>query len=261
VRFGGFIGAVVAALALSGCVTQNAQHQTTTFLDSYAQANPTLASFRECHGFACSSSSTVSLTQQEWSKVVAVMRPQAKDAKAERRKISVAVATMRMLVGSKTGTAVHQWTHKDRDIIPNLSDPTQLDCIDESVNTWTYMTMMERGGLFRFHEVAKLSNAGSLTTPRNTAVLKEKNGDYYAIDPSVVDAGVPPPVIPLQSWMTEWPPDLSKSDTPKTKVNVGTRSAALDGGKLPEAKPADAKSADTKPSPSPVLASRDPAAE
>ena len=217
-----------AALALSGCVTQNAQHQTTTFLDSYAQSEPTLASFRECHGFACSSSSTVSLTPQEWSKVVAVMRPPAKDAKAERRKISVAVATMRMLVGAKTGTAVHQWTHKDREILPNMSDPTQLDCIDESVNTWTYMTMMERGGLFRFHEVAKLSNSGGLVDPRNTAVLKEKNGDYYAIDPALVDAGVPPPVIPLQSWMTEWPPDLSKSDTPKTKVNIRTRSAALE---------------------------------
>jgi hypothetical protein len=126
-----------------------------------------------------------------------------------------------------------------------MSDPTQLDCIDESVNTWTYMTMMERGGLFRFHEVAKLSNAGSLHNPRNTAVLKEKNGDYYAIDPSLVDAGVPPPVIPLTSWMTEWPPDLSKSDTPKTKVNVGTRSAALDSGKTVDAKTAEAKPGQT----------------
>lgn len=237
-RLCGVFSGLVAALALSACVMQNAQHQTTTFLDQYAQEQPTLASFRECHGFACSSSSHVSLTPQEWAKVVAVLRPQAKDAKAERRKISQAVATMQLLVGAKTGTAVHQWTHKDREILPNMSDPTQLDCIDEAVNTWTYMTLMERGGLFRFHEVAKLSNAGSLTGPRNTAVLKEKNGDYYAIDPALVDAGVPPPVIPLQSWMTEWPPDLSKSDTPKTKVNIGTRSASLDSGKMADAKAA-----------------------
>jgi hypothetical protein len=228
VRVYGVFTGLCAALALSACVTQNAQHQTTTFLDQYAQAEPTLASFRECHGFACSSSSRVSLTPQEWSKVVAVFRPQARDAKAERRRISQAVATMQLLVGAKTGTAVHQWTHKDREILPNMSDPTQLDCIDEAVNTWTYMTMMERGRLFRFHEVAKLSNSGGLTDPRNTAVVKEKNGEYYAIDPALVDAGVPPPVIPLVSWMTEWPPDLSKSDTPKTRVNIGTRSAAAD---------------------------------
>ena len=75
---------------------------------------------------------------------------------------------MRRLVGTKTGTAVHQWTHKDMDILPNLGDPTQLDCIDEAVNTWTYMTMMERARLFRFHRVAQLSNSGNLHNPRNT---------------------------------------------------------------------------------------------
>src|SRR5215218_1341261 len=124
VRLCGVLGGLGAALALSACVTQNAQHQSATFLDQYAQAEPTLASFRECHGFACSSSSRVSLSQQEWAKVIAVFRPQAKDAKTERQRISQAVATMRMLVGSKTGTAVHQWTHKDFEILPNMSDPT-----------------------------------------------------------------------------------------------------------------------------------------
>ena len=238
VRLWGILGGLGAALAVSACVTQNAQHQTTTFLEQYADTNPTLAAFRECHGFACSSSSRVSLSRQEWGKVVAVFRPAPKDAKTERRRISQAVATMRMLVGSKTGTAVHQWTHKDSDILPNMSDPTQLDCIDESINTWTYMTMMERGGLLRFHQVAKLSNAGSLHNPRNTAVLKEiKSDEHYAVDPSLVDAGVPPPVLPLTSWMTEWPPDLSKSDTPTAKVNIGARRAAQEGGNSADAKP------------------------
>ena len=88
---------------------------------------------------------------------------------------------MQKLVGAQTGTAVHQWTHKDMDILPNRSDPTQLDCIDEAVNTWTYMTMMERSKLFRFHRVAQLSNAGTLTDPRNTAVLQETGGGYFAL--------------------------------------------------------------------------------
>jgi len=115
-----------AALAVSACATQNSQHQTTTFLDQYAQASDARLVPR-VPWLACSSSSNVSLTQQEWSKVVAVFRPQAKDAKTERRKISQAVATMRMLVGSKTGTAVHQWTHKDRDICEHeRSDPARL---------------------------------------------------------------------------------------------------------------------------------------
>ena len=69
-------------------------------------------------------------------------------------------------------------------ILPNLGDTTQLDCVDEAVNTWTYMSLMERGNLLHFHRVAPLSNAGSLTDPnmRNTAVLEEiKDSSYLRV--------------------------------------------------------------------------------
>ena len=201
-----------AALLLSGCMLQSAHNQSTMFLDRYAELNPTLAHFRECHGFSCAESSSVSLSAREWQRVTAVFQPRVKDAAAERRRIAQAVMVMRRLVGTKTGTAVHQWTHKNMDILPNLGDPTQLDCIDEAVNTWTYMTMMERARLFRFHRVAQLSNSGNLHNPRNTAVIQQHDGDYFAVDPAVVDFNVPPPVIPLASWLTEWPPNLAASE-------------------------------------------------
>ena len=122
---------------------------------------------------------------------------------------------IQLLVGQQTGTAAHQWSHRDKDILPNFEgDPTQLDCIDEAVNTWTYLTLMERDGLLHFHRVAKLSHAFDLNGPRNTAVLQEIGGQYFAIDPSLVDVGVPPPIIPLESWLTHWPPDLPPSEAP-----------------------------------------------
>ena len=88
------------------------------------------------------------------------------------------------------------------------------NCIDEAVNTWTYLTLLERGGLLHFHRVAKLSHAGTPIDPRNTAVLQEIGGQYFAIDPSLVDVGVPPPIIPLDSWIAHWPPDLPASEAP-----------------------------------------------
>jgi len=198
---------LVVALTVSACA-QNPDHQTSTFLELYADANPTPAHFRECHGFACNETSRVSLSPQQWQRVGAVFKPHAPNARAERRQIAQAVALMQRMVGAQTGTAVHQWTHQDMNILPNLSDPTQLDCIDEAVNTWTYTTMMEKSGFFRFHRVAQLSNGGSLHDPRNTAVVQEINGDYYAIDAALVDMGTPPPVIPLVTWISVWPPDL-----------------------------------------------------
>jgi hypothetical protein len=200
-----------AALLLSACAQIDANHLSTTYLDQFATPNPTLAEFPVCHGFGCSVVSRASLSTKEWRRVVAVFHPPAKHAQAERRRIARAVALMQILVGEKTGTGVHQWTHKNMEILSNFGDKTQLDCIDEAVNTWTYMTMMERDGLFHFHNVAKLAHVGDLSdlNVRNAAVLQEKGGDYFAIDPSLVDYDVPPPVMPLSIWLGPWPPNIA----------------------------------------------------
>jgi len=195
------------ALAVSACA-QNPYHLNTFYLDRFGTPNPTLAEFRVCHGFGCAEVSHASLSKDEWRRVAAVFAPPSKDAKAERQRIARGVALIQLLVGKQTGTAAKQWTHKDMYILPNLGDTTQLDCIDEAVNTWTYLTLMERGGLLRFHHVVQLSYAGlSDLNTRNTAVLQEKGGDYFAIDPSLVDVGVPPPIMPLATWLGAWPPD------------------------------------------------------
>jgi hypothetical protein len=204
---------VAAALALSACA-ENAHHLNTVYLDRFATPEPTLAEFTVCHGFDCRERSHARLTVKQWRQVAAVFRPRAKNAQAERQQVARAVALIERLVGPQTGTDAHQWTHKDMLIYPNLGDPTQLDCVDASVNTWTYMTLMERGGLLHFHRVGKLANGGGLTDPfmRNTAVLQEVKGDYYAIDASLVDNGQPPIVMPLATWMGKWPPDISVAE-------------------------------------------------
>jgi hypothetical protein len=219
VQFSGIICCMGVALVTSACAG-NPSHLNTTYLDRYADPNPMLTSVLECHGFSCSETSRAALNRDAWRRVAAVFVPRAKDAPSERRQIAHGIALIQLLVGRQTGTAAHQWTHRDKDILPNLSDPTQLDCIDEAVNTWTYLTLMERGGLLHFHRVAKLSSAGSLIDPRNTAVLQEIGGQYYAIDPSLVDVGVPPPIIPLESWIAHWPPDLPTSEPP-IRLSVG----------------------------------------
>lgn len=201
------LGLLAVALVLSACA-QNGHSLSPTYIHRYATANPTPASFTECHGFGCAERSDVSLSPHQWRRVKAVFYPRPHNAQAERRRISRAIVLMQRLVGAQTGTAVHQWTHQNLYIKPNFGDNTQLDCIDESVNTWTYMTMMERDHLFRFHRVTDLAYAGLPTeAPRNTAVVQEKaTGEYYAIDASLVDFGVPPPVMPLKVWLGTWPP-------------------------------------------------------
>lgn len=228
---------VVAALALSACA-ENANHLQTHYLDMYATPNPTLTEFNVCHGFGCAEIAQVSLTPAEWQRIAAAFKPRAKDAAAERRQIAHGVALIQQMVASRAGIAEHQWTHKNMLILPNLSDPTQLDCVDEAVNTWTYTTLMEKNGLFHFNRVAHLSNAGGLTDPfmRNTAVLQETDGGaYYAIDASLVDNGVPPVIMPLTTWLGSWPPDPSvlnaNADVPTSPAAKPAKPGAKAGAK------------------------------
>jgi hypothetical protein len=209
-RTRGILWSLGAFLLVSACA-ENDNHLNTMYLDHFASPNPVLAEFTVCHGFNCSERSKASLSVKQWRRIAATFRPRAKNAQAERQQIASAVALIESMVAPQAGIAAHQWTHKDMLILPNLGDMTQLDCVDEAVNTWTYMTLMERGRLFHFHQVAQLSHAGGATDPfmRNTAVLKEINGGYFAIDASLVDNGVPPVVMPLAIWMGEWPPKLA----------------------------------------------------
>jgi hypothetical protein len=60
------------------------------------------------------------------------------------------------------------------------------------------------------------------STSRNTAVLQEIGGQYFAVDPALVDVGVPPPIIPLDSCIAHWPPDLAASEAP-VRLRVGSK--------------------------------------
>src|SRR6476659_11073134 len=80
------VAALALPLMLAACLHD--PHQlSSTYLDRYAEPNPVPADFRECHGFACSEFSRVSLSPHEWKRVTAVFSPRPRDAKAERRQI------------------------------------------------------------------------------------------------------------------------------------------------------------------------------
>jgi hypothetical protein len=203
-------------LTLAGC--QRSDPFSDNFLQLYATPNPAHANFFECHGYGCTFVSRVALSDAEWQSVRIIFTPPAATAKEERRQIDAALVRLRLLVGAHTGTSVHQFTRANYRILGNPQlDPSQLDCIDEAVNTWTYLTMMAEDGLLRMHRVERLAYAGGLPDfdfdQRNTAVIQEiANGRFFAIDPTLVDVGEPPPIFPLAVWLGHWPPPMPATD-------------------------------------------------
>jgi hypothetical protein len=205
-------------LALAACRPED--HFSDAFLWRYATKNPSYANFFECHGYGCVLTTRIELTDAEWKEVRAQFEPPPADARAERRRIAAALVLMQRLVGKRTGTSSHQWSRSNYRINGNPQiDPTQLDCIDEAVNTWTYLTLFARDGLLRYHRVTALAYAGGLPDfdldPRNTAVIQVvKTGAYFAIDPTLVDAVEEPPIFPLARWLGPWPPLPLDRDDP-----------------------------------------------
>ena len=216
-------------LALAACESGNNE-----YLREFAHSGATPASFYVCYGYSCKYSARITLHEEEWQSVRALLDPPStngsvegrqlrveelqstrglidppSDEALERRRVSLAMARFDQLVAARIGTLVHQRREY------NAGDPSQYDCIDESINTWTYLTILDHEGLLRYHYVGGLAHAGTVLDfdVRNTATLvATADGMSYAIDPTLVDVGEPPPVVKLQNWVASYPPEISKSD-------------------------------------------------
>lgn len=194
----------------------------------YGAEGPSPAGFIVCHGYGCAYETRIALTAEEWKHVSTLFQPPPSDADAERRHVAAAVALLEREVGVRTGTSSHQ-----RRQTFNAGDRTQVDCIDEAIDTWTYLSLLERDGLLRHHKVGEiLHRANALGfDAHNTAVLvARETGERFAVDPDLVDAGLPPPILPVATWLGPWPPvlDRTKATSPARELEA-TKSAGQNG--------------------------------
>jgi len=192
---------VLAASALlfilCSCTPQN-DALDNSFIRAYGTTNPIPSNFFVCYGYGCKYRTRITLTDGEWLEVRAKFSPAAENAAQERTQIADAVALIERFVMRRTGTVVHQEHSRW-----NYGDPTQLDCVDNSVDTWTYLTMLARDHLLHYHAVVGNAHRGTLLTLdfSNTAVIEETaTGTRYVVDPWLTDNGVPPVVMPLDDW-------------------------------------------------------------
>ena len=118
-------------------------------------------------------------------------------AHEERVEIAQATGLFESQVGQQNGT----WRDKGRN--PGTVEPEgQLDCIAESLNTTTYLKLMQRLGLLKWHSVEERVVRHKLIFGTHwTAVIKESgSGDLYAVDSWYEDNGVSARIIPLETW-------------------------------------------------------------
>jgi hypothetical protein len=167
--------------------------------------DPTPGRFSVCHGGTCTIVSQAALDEAQWARIAAAFSPVPNDAPDERARIAEAIGRFETIVGAITDTSDDR---AENEIGKSWS--SQMDCIDESTNTTTYLRILEKAGLLRWHRVEDRVTRGWFLFgwPHTTAVVSEvKTGARWVVDSWFFENGRPPVIVPLDLWKTGWRPE------------------------------------------------------
>ncbi len=166
-------------------------------------------SFSQCHGYSCTHKTQTGFTRAEWGRIAAPFKTPAKTPEAERSKIGHAIAEMERVAGAKTGTS-----EDHGEAVGIKESDHQLDCIDETVNTTQYISMLQHAKLLKFYEITEPTHRGYIIDgrwPHNTAVIREvKTGRLFAVDSFYRANGQEPYIVTREAWLAGWRPPGAK---------------------------------------------------
>jgi len=160
-----------------------------------------------CSRHGCGIVQQVSLSDAHWRRLSGYFTPAAVNAADEREQIRRAIAETERITGTLAGTS--------HDIGGDLAGfstfEPQMDCIDESSNTTTYLTLFELAGLLRWHNVEPVAHRGYFLFggfPHFTALIRDNQTDeLWVVDSWFRDNGVYPDILDLDTWKDGWKPE------------------------------------------------------
>lgn len=167
-----------------------------------ACAQPAKASgavnFPVCYDYGCKTRETVTLSDYRWQIVARQFDPPPLSPADERRRIAGAIGLLEILVGERTPTQA--------DLGGNARGAGlhgQMDCIDESTNTSTYLDLLWRAGLLRWHEpLPRRRRSKWLVDNHWSAAIRDlQSGQAWVVDSWFADNGLPPDIRPMDDWL------------------------------------------------------------
>ena len=204
----------VAAAALSKCTAfilcLAGDAAADVFVRDDIITTPSPAAFSVCYGHTCKEMIELKLEQNQWERIRALFLPRSNEAAEERMRIAKAIAMMEFMIGGLANTA----TDKGGNLDGLFAEGNQMDCIDESTNSTTYLRMLATDGLLRRHSVQDRATRGFFLFgwPHTTAVIRDLGSQHdYAVDSWFYDNGIPPAILPLAIWRDGWEPEQDGS--------------------------------------------------
>lgn len=186
-----FAPLIVVVAAAGGCTSVSSNYN-----DDIADVSN--GRLTVCHGFDCRNQTTLTFSADEQQRLVALFA-KSLDAAAERQTIAEAVQIFENATTSRLGVA-----DKPKSDLSQTGQHGQMDCIDESTNTRTFLRYLQSSGLVKHHEVQTNVTRGVLFDGRYfhaTAVIRDKGGQRWAVDSWYEPAGGAPDVMRLEEWL------------------------------------------------------------
>jgi len=199
------LAGVLAVLALLGGCAGQYVGQPLNWYRAHGGIAPAGNRIFVCHAFGCSIRTPVTIGAADRAAVARIMKAGAGSPAAERQAIARAIAWFERRVAPTVGSG--------GDVggldIANAGVPGQMDCIDESTNTTSYLLLLQSWKLLRHHTVASPVARGFFLDgryPHATAVVvDETTGKPWAVDSWPRANGVKPDVVTLQRWFASYP--------------------------------------------------------
>jgi hypothetical protein len=152
--------------------------------------------FVHCYDFGCKSTQEVHYSRQQWSDINQLFTSEALTPDREKQAIRKAIAMMETFSGQIVGTSLDKAGN-----YPGYDIMKQLDCIDESTNTFQYLSALEDLKLLIWHKVEPKVRRTRWFFDHWTAVISENStSQKFAVDSWYRDNGEPPYIQLLQDW-------------------------------------------------------------
>lgn len=198
-------GILCACLALLMSACTHGDPSVDDYLDGRNVKMRSPEKFDQCHGYGCRLISRITLSDATWKELGHIFKRPSKTPEQERERLAEAIGLMETRVGAVNGTSSDVWG-----TFQEFGDD-QLDCVDESTNTTTYLELFQQKGWVKFHDILTPRARMPLISGRGwwhqTGVIRERaSGELFAVDSWYEDNGVPPHIVPFDAWKSGWHP-------------------------------------------------------
>lgn len=165
--------------------------------------------FIQCFDFGCKSQQEMRFSQSQWNNIEQLFNTGKLDQKQEKQAIRKAIALMEQYSGEITGTTLDKAGN-----YPGYDIEKQMDCIDESTNTYQYLVALQDLDYLQWHRVEPKIRRIVWFISHWTAVISEVGtGKRFAVDSWYRDNGEYPYLQAVNDWQKKAPfPDLFNPD-------------------------------------------------